>query len=204
MVLTEEMIKDLPLITEEELREIKEIYEKVGYPIMFVSAKEEEGIDAIRELLKGKTTTVAGPSGVGKSSIINLLQDNVVMETGEISEKIERGKHTTRHVELFRLDKSSNDITDTPGFTSLSLLELGIGYDEIILGYPELIEASIECKFDDCRQINEKSCNVLNLLGDTIDKGRYERYKEFYLEAYENRNNYSLKIIKWREKKNEL
>ena len=83
-----------------DIAELKEIYESCGYPLIFTSAKEEENIGALREILKGKTTAVAGPSGVGKSSLINLLQSDVKMETGGISRKIGRGKHTTRHSEL--------------------------------------------------------------------------------------------------------
>lgn len=191
-------------LDQEMAQSLYDIYSKAGFKCFISSLDNPLEEDSLFEGINNSLVAFAGPSGVGKSTMCNLFLENESLEVGEVSDRLKRGKHTTRHVELFRLDKSSNDITDTPGFTSLSLLELGIGYDEIILGYPELIEASIECKFDDCRHINEKSCNVLNLLGDTIDKGRYERYKEFYLEAYENRNNYSLKIIKWREKKNEL
>lgn len=184
----------------EEATRLFSIYSKAGYKC-FVSSLDDPLLESdLFEGIENSLIAFAGPSGVGKSTMCNLFLDNETLEVGEVSDRLKRGKHTTRHVELFRLDKSNNDITDTPGFTSLSLLELGIGHDEIILGYPEMIEASNECKFDDCRHINEKSCNVLSLVDDTIDKGRYERYKEFYLEAYENRNNYSLKIIKWRDK----
>ena len=107
-----------------------------------------------------------------------------VMLTGEVSSRLKRGKHTTRHVQLF--DFGDDYIVDTPGFTSLSLYELGIEYTDVILGYPEIKKLSCGCRFDDCRHINEISCAVRG----NIDGGRYERYKEFYLELYELRNTY--------------
>ena len=94
------------IATDPQVKELESIYESCGYPLVFVSAKKERGIETIRELLKGKTTAIAGPSGVGKSSIINILQPEADMETGAISTKIERGKHTTRHSELFAIDEN--------------------------------------------------------------------------------------------------
>lgn len=110
------------LITEEHQQEIASIYEASGCKILFVSAKKELGLKELQEILEGKTTTVAGPSGVGKSSLINLLAPEACMETGEISKKIERGRHTTRHAELIQL-KGDGYIMDTPGF-SLSLIHI--------------------------------------------------------------------------------
>ena len=101
-----------------EIAELKEVYTGCGYPVIFTSAKEEENISELKSLLKGKTTSIAGPSGVGKSSLINLLQSEVKMETGSISKKIDRGKHTTRHSELIVIGEDSY-IMDTPGFSSL-------------------------------------------------------------------------------------
>ena len=103
-----------------EITELKEIYENCGYPLLFTSAREEDNIERLREVLRGRTTAVAGPSGVGKSSLINLLQSDVKMETGSISRKIERGRHTTRHSELLVIGEDSY-IMDTPGFSSLYL-----------------------------------------------------------------------------------
>ena len=107
----------------EKLEELAGIYEKCGYEVLRVSALQEEGISGIKEVLRGKTSTVAGPSGVGKSSIINLLQSQIQMETGTISEKIERGKHTTRHSELIAIAEDTY-IFDTPGFSSLYVTDM--------------------------------------------------------------------------------
>jgi len=103
-------------------QEIEAIYEVSGCKILFVSAKKELGLKELQEILEGKTTTVAGPSGVGKSSLINLLAPEACMETGEISKKIERGRHTTRHAELIQL-KGDGYIMDTPGFSSLYVIK---------------------------------------------------------------------------------
>lgn len=116
------------------IQELREIYGRCGYPILFSSARKKENIEEIKALLKGKTTVVAGPSGVGKSSIINLLQSDITMETGEISRKIDRGRHTTRHSELIAVDKDSY-IMDTPGFSSLYTNDFG--KEELKYYFPE-------------------------------------------------------------------
>lgn len=156
------------------LKEIEQIYEKADYPVIFTSATENEQIEEVSKLLKGKTTTVAGPSGVGKSSIINLLQSDVKVETGEISEKIARGKHTTRHSELIALGDDSY-ILDTPGFSSLSLF--GVGREELRWFYPEFDEYVCECKFDNCVHKNEPVCGVKAAVEKgLISKVRYDNY----------------------------
>lgn len=130
----------------------------------------------------------AGPSGVGKSTLCNSILGKEFMEVGNISERLRRGKHTTRHVELFSFN--GKYLTDTPGFTSLDLLELGYEYKDVILGYPEISELGVECQFDDCRHISERNCAVKSAIGDTINKDRYDRYKEFNEFLYSMRNNY--------------
>ena len=168
-------------------RNYQDIYEACGFRTISVSAREQEGISGLKELLQGKTTTVAGPSGVGKSSIINCLQSGITMETGQISRKIERGKHTTRHTELIAAGADTY-ILDTPGFSSLSLFDL----EKEQLGnyYPEFAEHEKYCRFGGCAHINEPVCGVKDALAEgRISKMRYDNYCLLY-EELKNRKKY--------------
>lgn len=166
------------LITEEQQQEIASIYEASGCKILFVSAKKELGLKELQEILEGKTTTVAGPSGVGKSSLINLLAPEACMETGEISKKIERGRHTTRHAELIQL-KGDGYIMDTPGFSSLYLPEME--KDELQDCYPEFAAFEPYCRFQGCSHISEPDCGVKEALSERkIHPVRYENYCQLY------------------------
>lgn len=166
------------LITEEQKQEIEAIYEASGCKILFVSAKKELGLNALQEILEGKTTTVAGPSGVGKSSLINLLAPEACMETGEISKKIERGRHTTRHAELIQL-KGDGYIMDTPGFSSLYLPEME--KEELQDCYPEFAAYEPYCRFQGCSHISEPDCGVKEALSEgKIHPVRYENYCQLY------------------------
>ena len=168
------------LISEREQEKIKEIYAPAGYPVLFTSASSGQGLEAVREILTGKTTTVAGPSGVGKSSLINCLLDEAVMETGEVSEKIRRGKHTTRHSELLRLWEDTF-IMDTPGFSSLYLP--GFEKEDLKDCYPEFEAFSQECRFLGCSHTHEPDCGVKEALGQgKISGTRYENYLYLYRE----------------------
>ena len=167
-----------------KLEEYAKIYENCGYQVLRVSALEEEGISEIKDVLKGKTSTVAGPSGVGKSSIINLLQSDIHMETGNISEKIERGKHTTRHSELIAIAEDTY-IFDTPGFSSLYVTD--IEKEELKSYFPEFAPYEEECKFLGCVHVNEPICGVKEALKDgKISQSRYDNYKLLYEELKEN------------------
>lgn len=167
----------------EEKEALRRAYETCGYRVCFVSALENEGLGQIKEMLAGKTTTVAGPSGVGKSSLINRLAPEANMETGAISEKIERGKHTTRHSEIIALGDETY-IVDTPGFTSLDISE--ITKEELSGYYPEFAQYEPYCKFSGCAHISEPSCGVKDAVENgRISRVRYENYKVLYQELKE-------------------
>ena len=164
----------MDLADDETIERTKQIYSKAGLSVIFTCAKSGDGIEDIKQALKGKTTTVAGPSGIGKSTIINLLQSNTRMETGDISAKIDRGKHTTRHSELIALDDDSY-IFDTPGFSSLSLFD--IGPEELAGFYPEFEPYENGCRFDNCMHKNEPVCGIKQAVDDgLISRVRYENY----------------------------
>ena len=170
-----------------QIDEIEAIYRQCGYPLLFVSALDGKNIDCVREVLKGKTTAIAGPSGVGKSSLINGLTPEANMETGSISRKIERGKHTTRHSELFPIDGDSY-IMDTPGFSSLYVNDFD--KEELRLYFPEFIRYEGTCRFHGCGHVHEPGCMVR----DAVEEGivhpvRYRNYTEMY-EELKNRRKY--------------
>ncbi|MBD5477182.1 MAG: ribosome small subunit-dependent GTPase A [Lachnospiraceae bacterium] len=169
----------------QEKEALRQSYETCGYHVLFISALENEGLEQVKELLSGKTTTVAGPSGVGKSSLINRLAPKANMETGEISVKIERGKHTTRHSEIIALGEETY-IMDTPGFTSLDISE--ITKEELGQYYPEFVQYEPYCKFSGCAHISEPSCGVKEAVAEgKISMVRYENYKVLYQELKDKR-----------------
>ncbi len=166
-----------------EIAELQEVYAPSGYPVLFTSAREEENIEELKSLLKGKTTSIAGPSGVGKSSLINLLQSEVKMETGSISKKIARGKHTTRHSELIMIGADSY-IMDTPGFSSLYVNEFE--KEELKYYFSEFAPYEGQCHFNGCDHIHEPGCAVKEAVEEgKIHKIRYEDYMEMYRELKE-------------------
>ena len=168
-----------------EIAELQEVYAPSGYPVLFTSAREEENIEELKSLLKGKTTSIAGPSGVGKSSLINLLQSEVKMETGSISKKIARGKHTTRHSELIMIGADSY-IMDTPGFSSLYVNEFE--KEELKYYFPEFAPYEGQCHFNGCDHIHEPGCRVKEALEQgEISSIRYEDYLKLYEELKEKR-----------------
>lgn len=169
------------LVSDADFQNLEQIYEKAGYRTVLISAKKEQGIDLVRELLRGKVTTVAGPSGVGKSTLINLLQDRVIMETGSVSEKIARGKHTTRHSELLEIDRDTF-IFDTPGFSSLDVSYLLP--EELENCFPEMRRYRDKCRFLGCAHIHEPDCGVKQALTlGEVSKERYDDYVNLYAEC---------------------
>lgn len=165
---------------EEEKDFIRRAYEPCGYPVLFLSAYREEGLEALKELLTGRTTALAGPSGVGKSTLINALSPYAGMETGSISKKIERGRHTTRHSEIIALGDETY-IMDTPGFTSLHISE--ITKEELSGYYPEFKLYEPSCRFGGCAHISEPDCGVKTAVEQgKISRVRYGNYKVLYQE----------------------
>lgn len=157
--------------------ELADIYTNAGYKVISVCAKENIGIDALLDAVKGKISAFAGLSGVGKSSILNILTGNA-LETGAVSEKIQRGKHTTRHVELFELPQGGF-VLDTPGFSSLEIHT--IKADELQNYFPEMAQTKDMCRFRGCSHINEPDCAVKAMLIDgRMPQSRYESYKTLY------------------------
>lgn len=157
------------------------IYEHAGFPVICTSAETGEGVEKLRALLEGKLTAFTGNSGVGKSSILNRLAPELKLETGEVSEKLGRGRHTTRHVELYRLGENTY-VADTPGFSSFDTDQM-----ELILkgnlqyAFPDFGSFIGKCRFDDCSHRKEPDCAVRAAVeaGD-IEASRYESYLKLY------------------------
>lgn len=170
----------IDLVDEEEMARLRDIYEHCGCQVEFISTYSGEGVDRVQSLLEGKTTVLAGPSGVGKSSTINVIKKEDYMETGAISEKIQRGKHTTRHSEIIHLWDNTY-VMDTPGFSTLYIDE--IEKDELGAYFTEFSEYEPFCKFAGCSHIHEPQCMVKQALEDgKISTIRYESYKQLYEE----------------------
>ena len=162
------------LIGDEERRAFSDMYVPTGCKVVFSSTRTGEGLQEIKELLAGKTTVVAGPSGAGKSSITNSLQSEIHMETGEISKKLGRGRHTTRHAQIIPLGERTY-LVDTPGFSSVFLPE--IGEEELWYYFSEFREPEKSCRFQGCRHISEPDCGVTSAVQEgKISKSRYDSY----------------------------
>jgi len=168
------------------------VYTKAGYEVLVSSPQNPITKSILKDIIGNGIAAFAGPSGVGKSTLCNSLLGIDIMQTGEVSARIKRGRHTTRHVELHEF--FDGFVCDTPGFTSLSLEEQGVDYRDVLYGYPEINAHATGCRFDDCSHRKEDGCVVRNALeAGMIDQGRYERYAGFYTELYDNRNNYRIR-----------
>ena len=168
--------------------ELKQIYNQAGYPVFFTSTTNQIGVEQIKKELEGKSTVLAGPSGVGKSSMLNALTKKYTMETGQISEKIGRGKHTTRHSEIFCLGENTY-VFDTPGFSSLYVP--GMTKETLEDCFPEFFPYLGQCRFSGCAHINEPDCQIKKALQTgKIHQSRYQNYKMMYEELKEKEKHY--------------
>ncbi len=175
----------IDLCGEERMEACRKIYEAAGYPVTFISAREHMGVPDIQELIHGKTTVLAGPSGVGKSSLTNIIQPEAAMETGGISEKIKRGKHTTRHSQLFYVEEDTY-LMDTPGFSSMYVNDMKP--EELKDYFPEFSSYEQQCRFNGCVHIGEPDCGVKTALErGEISESRYGNYRLLYQELKEKR-----------------
>ncbi len=176
-------INKCDLAQEDDCERFRKIYRAAGYPLFFTSTKMQEGLPQLAEYLHGHTTTVAGPSGAGKSSLINALFGEQLMETGALSEKLGRGKNTTRHSQIFPLDERTF-IVDTPGFTSLDLPE--IETEDLWRYYREFVPYEPQCRFAGCSHISEPECGIRQAVEEgKISPVRYENYKILYTQLKE-------------------
>jgi len=176
-------INKCELVSEKFLNELVSMYKPV-YPLVLMNAKKDDGIEDLKKAIlelkleSGKdefTVALSGPSGVGKSTTINALQKSLVMETGEISDKTRRGRHTTRHAEIFETDFGVN-VFDTPGFSSFEILDAD--EDKLEHYYPEFAYYLGKCKYDNCRHYKEPDCAIRQAVRDgEISKSRYLSYK---------------------------
>lgn len=162
-------------------------YLKLGLTIIFITASKNMGVAELKEKFKGNLTILAGPSGVGKSTLVNKLHPNENIEVGDLSRKLERGKHTTRHVELFEVAEGGY-IADTPGFSSFDIDD--IKSSQLQMYYPEFNKFKEYCRFNGCSHLSEPSCAVKDAVSSNqIDGGRYERYNNIYAHLKQNERN---------------
>lgn len=173
------------LVPEDELEALCGVYRRAGYPIYSISLKTGRGTEELKGVFKDKTTVLAGPSGVGKSSLMNFMKPDAGCEIGAVSEKIKRGRHTTRHSELMYIEGNTY-IMDTPGFSSLYITD--IEEKELKDYFREFAEYEGKCRFQGCIHINEPDCAVKAAVGSgRISEERYLDYKRIYEEIKDRR-----------------
>ena len=168
-------------------------YRQAGYDVIFVSAKEDQGLGVLKEYMKKGLYVFAGPSGVGKSSIINKLIPDADMQTGELSIRLSRGKHTTRHAEILQIPLGGQ-VIDTPGFSSLETDS--IPKNELAALFKEFLPYIPKCNFNNCMHIKEVNCAIKNEVGENIHPLRYESYKNMMLSSTKQSKNHKEHINK--------
>lgn len=167
----------------EKPQNLVQIYKNAGFPTLQISAKTGEGLSQLSRLIAGKVCAFTGNSGVGKSSILNVLESDFHLQVGEVSEKLGRGRHTTRHVELFQL-KNGTIVADTPGFSAFEEDGGGCSPEEIAFFFREFTPYLDRCKFVGCAHVKEKGCAVLKALAEgKISVTRHNSYVQLYRQA---------------------
>lgn len=162
------------LAQDDRKKELENIFVNTGYQVVFTSKHDEESIEALKNILKDKLSVFSGPSGVGKSSVMNAVQPDFMLKTGEISEKLKRGKHTTRHAEIYRLGFGGY-VVDTPGFSSFELE--GVTEYQLKELYPEIKKFDSGCRFSDCLHYKEPGCVIKEAVEEgRISETRYNNY----------------------------
>lgn len=163
------------------------VYARLGYPMIYVSSVTKEGIEEVRNRLRGKVSVVTGQSGVGKSSLLNVLHPGLGLAVGDVSRRLGRGRHTTRWVEFLALGDDTY-VADTPGFGVVSFGK-ELGPEQLVRGFPELLRAERGCQYRGCLHIGEEGCAVRAALDEgRIDPVRYEHYREWVLELRRTRD----------------
>jgi ribosome biogenesis GTPase len=181
------LINKTDLVGDSTIDGIIDIYKPTGYPIITLSCKQRIGFEPLLEIIKGKVVSLAGQSGVGKSSIINILYPEKQLETGDLSYKINRGKHTTRHTKLLTLPSGAM-IVDTPGFSTMNMDELEP--QDLAYLYPDFLDYNHGCRYNGCVHDQEPGCRVKEAVSDgMISEGRYQRYVRILKELRELRRN---------------
>lgn len=174
-------------LMEDGIDQVEQLYREIGYDVLVTSKESPQGIEELRGMLEGHITVLAGQSGVGKSTLLNALLPGVNLQTGEVSERLRRGKHTTRHVELITVE--GGFVADTPGFSQLDFFEISI--EELSYYFIEMKPYIPECKFRGCTHISEPKCAVrLALEEGKIPPSRYESYKQFIEEIKDKKRRY--------------